>query len=268
MNNRIYVFAIITVLSVSFICLCGCEYERQGQFRKTFDGGFNSIGMEFVYIKPGKFIMGSPIAEIHRGKNEIQHQVILKKGFYMQITEVTQAQWKAVMGMDNNPSEFRGDNLPVECVSWNTAQEFIKKLNKKERKGKYRLPTEAEWEYACRAGTETAYYWGLDDAKEYCWYYDNSDQKTHPVATKKPNCWRLYDMSGNVSEWCEDWYDEGQGFYDRVELFRERNFRVLRGGSWYSTYRRGNWRSAGRGGTGPDCVSNSVGFRVVRTSDR
>jgi formylglycine-generating enzyme required for sulfatase activity len=195
----------------------------------------------------------------------------------MQITEVTQEQWKKVMGNDNNPSFYKGNNLPIDNVSWNMTQKFIKKLNKKEGTDRYRLPTEAEWEYACRAGTETAYYWGPEMNDEYCWNYDNSDDKTHPVGTKKPNAWGLYDMLGNVWEWCEDWYAEQ--FYNREEAkkdpcnksFRKNEtlmkmeIRVLRGGSCSNDSM--SCRSAYRDGSIPELAGVRCGFRLVWTSE-
>ncbi|MBF0229873.1 MAG: SUMF1/EgtB/PvdO family nonheme iron enzyme [Desulfamplus sp.] len=140
--------------------------------------------MQFVYIPPGEFMMGSPEDELGRSDDEIQHKVRLTKGFYMQTTQVTQGQWKQVMG--NNPSYFKdcGNNCPVEQVSWEDAQEFIKKINQQGGRLLYRLPTEAEWEYACRAGTTGAYAGNLDAMG---WYNDNADNKIHPVAQKQPN---------------------------------------------------------------------------------
>ncbi|MBW2606595.1 MAG: caspase family protein [Deltaproteobacteria bacterium] len=156
----------------------------------------DSLGMKFVSIMPGTFMMGSPSSEPGRESDEKQHQVTLTKGFYMQTTEVTQGQWRAVMG--NNPSHFEncGDDCPVEKVSWNDAQGFIRRLNQKEGSDKYRLPTEAEWEYAARAGTTTAFEngWiselkcGYDSNLDAMgWYCGNSNRRTHPVAQKHPN---------------------------------------------------------------------------------
>ncbi|MGD8724188.1 MAG: SUMF1/EgtB/PvdO family nonheme iron enzyme, partial [Desulfobacterales bacterium] len=169
----------------------------------------NSIGMEFVLIPAGSFLMGSlfspkEVAKVYGGKAEDykderpQHHVEITKPFYLQTTQVSQTQWKKVMS--NNPSHFRdfGYNCPVDSVSWYDTQEFISKLNQTEGTNKYRLPTEAEWEYSCRAGTTTAFSFGneVDKLGEYAWHGYNSDLKTHPVGKKKPNAWDLYDMHG------------------------------------------------------------------------
>jgi formylglycine-generating enzyme required for sulfatase activity len=164
----------------------------------------NTLGIEFVLIQPGEFLMGS-----NSGFDDEKppHQVRISKPFYLGQYEVTQGQWQAVMG--RNPSSLAGEaTLPVENVSWEDVQEFVRRLNAKEGGPKYRLPTEAEWEYAARAGTSTAYSFGDSERQlgEYAWYYDNSGIKTHPVGQKKPNAWGLYDMHGNVEEWVQDWY--------------------------------------------------------------
>jgi formylglycine-generating enzyme required for sulfatase activity len=192
---------------------CGCG--------KTEDCPFtNSIGMKFVYIKPGTFMMGSPTDDPDRFSNETQHQVTITKGYYLQTTEVTQGQWEAIM--DNNPSHFSscGSNCPVESVSWNDAQDFIQRLNQKEGLT-YRLPTEAEWEYAARSGTKTSYSFANDSKNlskygNFCdskciesWKDDSQNdqfQNIAPVKSYLPNAWGLYDMHGNVFEWCQDWY--------------------------------------------------------------
>lgn len=176
----------------------------------------NSMGMKFVWIPPGTFLMGSPKGEQVFGDETPQHKVTLTKGFYMGVYLVTQEQWQAVMG--NNPSKFQGEkNLPVDKVSWNDCQEFIKKLHEKDKKP-YRLPTEAEWEYACRAGTTTPFYCGKTISSEQANYNGSSGdarfeggkkgvyrKKTTPVGSFPANAFGLYDMSGNLYQWCEDW---------------------------------------------------------------
>ncbi|MGD0901004.1 MAG: formylglycine-generating enzyme family protein, partial [Thermoguttaceae bacterium] len=209
----------------------------------------NSIGMKFVPIPPGTFMMGTPANEKDREKNESQHKVTISKGFLMAVTPVTQAQWKALTR--DNPSHFIGDDLPVESVSWDGAVAFCEKLSQKEGKT-YRLPIEAEWEYACRAGTATAYYTGdgEDDLAKAGWYDKNSDGKTHPVGQKKPNAWGLFDMHGNVTQRCSDWGgpQNGEG-------------RALRGGSWKDVARY--CRSGFRSWIDPATRYNDVGLRLV-----
>ena len=194
----------------------------------------NSIGMRFVLIPPGEFDMGSTEAEVARLLEEAKarnqpkwymerlpfeapkHRVRIKKPFYLGLCEVTQAQYEGVVG--NNPSNFKDDaTCPVEMVSWDEASAFCRKLTELPReravRAEYRLPTEAEWEYACRGGTTTAWYWGDNEAasKDHAWYDANGGGKTHPVAQKTPNSWGLYDMHGNAWEWCQDWW--GDGYY-------------------------------------------------------
>ncbi len=232
-----------------------------------------SIGMEFVYIPPGTFMMGSPPNEPGRVDNEKQHRVTLTKGFYLQTTEVTQGLWENVMG--NDPSYFKecGDDCPVEQVSWHDAQDFISELNKRERlegTDRYRLPTEAEWEYACRAGTTGKYYFGNDETmlREYAWYAKNSVYETHPVRQRKPNKWGLYDMHGNVWEWCQDWY----GDYRSGSVTNPRGpftgeHRVLRGGSWYGNQELARCAYRSIFGTPTNCYT-IIGFRLARTKRR
>lgn len=167
-----------------------------------------AIPLELVWIPPGTFVMGSPACEPDRDPEETQHLVILSRGFYLGKYEVTQAQWTAVMGV--NPAYHTGSvNRPVERVSWHDCHEFIDRLNTLNQ-GTFRLPTEAEWEYACRAGTFTAYFWGDDPQRteigRYAWYLENSERQTFEVGLKWPNPWGLYDICGNVMEWCEDGY--------------------------------------------------------------
>ena len=188
----------------------------------TLDLG-GGVTMKLVLIRPGKFMMGD-------GKDH--HEVTISKPFYMGVTEVTQAQYEAVMG--TNPSHFKGATNPVEMVFWNDAAEFCKKLSQKTRQT-CRLPTEAEWEYACRADTQTAFSFGEDPSAlgDYAWWGRNSAKTTHPVGQKKPNAWGLYDMHGNVWEWCADWH----GAYPKDPVTDPSGpatgrYRLLRGGSW------------------------------------
>jgi len=223
------------------------------------------LNARFVLIPAGTFIIGSPENEPKRWVHETQHQVTISHPFYMQTTPVTQGQWQKVMG--NNPSYFKGDdNLPVETVSWSNVQEFIGRLNRQEGTDKYRLPTEAEWEYACRAGSTTVYCFGDDPGRlgEYAWYNDNSERTTHPVGGKKPNTWGLYDMHGNVWEWVKDLYgDYPSGSVTDPEGSSEGSARVHRGGSWY--YNARYCRSAYRNFYDPGLRNRHLGFRLLRT---
>jgi formylglycine-generating enzyme required for sulfatase activity len=220
-------------------------------------------GMEFVYIPPDVFKMGSPDNELNREKVELLHNVMLTQGFYLQTTPVTQNQWEALMG--NNPSEFKGDGeRPVETVLWKDAQSFIEKLNMKEGRKVFGLPTEAQWEYACRAGTETSYYTGDTEADldRAGWFYENANRTTHSVAQKEPNSFGLCDMHGNVREWCQDWYgDYPSGSVTDPEGPLSGSSRVIRGGSWHDSAR--GCRSAFRGRDVPDPRLNVLGFRLV-----
>ena len=192
----------------------------------------NSVGMKLAYIPPGEFTMGSPKNEPGRIPNETRSKVTFEKGFRIGVTEVTQQQWRQVMG--NNSAFSPGDNSPVEHVTWQEAVDFCQRLSEKEGK-RYRLPTEAEWEYACRAGTSTAYYTGPNKAAlgKAGWYLENSDNQSHPVGLKQPNAWGLYDMHGNVSEWCAARPAGERGNEESAQLDgEEKGLRDLRGGSW------------------------------------
>jgi len=229
---------------------------------------------EMVLIPSGKFMMGSPKREKDRDSDEDQHEVTITKPFYMGKYEVTQEQWESVMG--KNPSETKGVKLPVTDVSWDDCQEFIKKLNDK-TKGGYRLPTEAEWEYACRAGTKTAYSFGdtitpkdanwnhnFISIKEIRNQYEQGKIKPVAVGSYKPNAFGLYDMHGNVYEWCEDWkadYPKGSVTNPKGADSGER--RVLRGGSFSNNARY--TRSALRNDDSPDDRNTNGGFRLART---
>ena len=222
--------------------------------------------MQFVRIEAGTFLMGSN-AWYAVSSAEPVHQVRISKAFYLGTYAVTQGQWQAIMG--TNPSRFKVDpNLPVEKVSWEDVQEFIRQLNAKEGGATYRLPTEAEWEYAARAGTTMAYSFGDDprQLREYAWYGENSGDETHPVGQKKPNPWGLYDMHGNVWEWVQDWH----GRYTAGTAVdpagpSSGSSRVNRGGGWLGD--ASPCRSADRYGSAPGLRLGSLGFRLLRTAE-
>ena len=215
--------------------------------------------VEMVSLPAGKFLMGSSESNYEKP----QHQVKVNS-FAIGKYPITQAQYQAVMG--NNPSHFKNNpQNPVENVSWNDAQAFCQKLSQITGKT-YRLPTEAEWEYACRAGATTRYYFGDNDNQlgDYAWHKGNSQDKTHPVGQKKPNAWGLYDMSGNVYEWCEDnWHDsyENAPRDGSAWLIKDNDFYIVRGGSWvsYPNY----CRSAFRFVNNRRVDGSNNGFRVV-----
>jgi len=234
------------------------ESEPAKELNLDLGGG---ITMKLVRIPVGKFVMGSPVTEKDHGYDEVQHEVTISKPFYMGVTEVTQAQYYAVMG--TNPSHFEGEANPVESVFWNDAAEFCKKLSEKTRQA-IRLPTEAEWEYACRAGTTTAFSFGDDVSAigDYAWYGANTHLTTHPVGQKKPNAWGLYDMHGNVWEWCANWYgDYPNGAVTDPQGAASGTYRVLRGGAGNSG--PGVCRSAYRGHYSPGSPDYLFGLRVV-----
>jgi sulfatase modifying factor 1 len=240
----------------------------------------NTIGMKFNKIPAGTFLMGSPATEEGRYDDEFQHKVTISKPFYMQTTEVTQGQWKALMGTEPwKGQEFstyvkEGANYPAVYVSWDDAVAYCKKLSEKESKT-YRLPTEAEWEYACRAGSKTTWSFGNDEKElgDYDWYDKNavdivSEQYAHQVGLKKPNAFGLYDMHGNVFEWCHDYY--GGDYYQQSPTNDPMgpvtgSTRVLRGGSW-ARYALGS-RSARRNRGVADNRNVGGGFRLVRELD-
>ena len=221
-----------------------------------------TIEKELMLIPAGKFMMGSPMYEKGRNENEKQHEVSLTKPFYMGKYEVTQEQYESVMG--NNPSsKTKGAKLPVTDVSWNDCQEFIKKLNTKTNGG-YRLPTEAEWEYACRAGTTTTYSYGDAITSKYLNFKDSGTGKPVAVGTFQPNAFGLHDMHGNVWEWCEDWYGE----YPIGSLIDQKGpgtgtYHVLRGGSFCDDVSK--VRSSNRFYNSPSTQLNDFGFRLAKT---
>jgi uncharacterized protein (TIGR02996 family) len=231
------------------------------------------IEMTFTWIPPGSFLMGSPPDEAERGEGETRHQVTLAEGFWLGVTPVTQTQWQMVMR--ENPSRNPGDDLPVDQVSWTDCQGFCRRLGKK-LGTRFRLPTEAEWEYACRAGTTTPFFFGETLTGDQANFDDDDGppgmrvyrEGPTPVASFSANAWGLYDMHGNVYEWCKAWHDEagsaatpkaGSQGRDREKAG------VLRGGSWFG-YRR--WcRSSCRVGMAPTSRLIHAGCRVVLCPD-
>jgi formylglycine-generating enzyme required for sulfatase activity len=241
----------------------------QAAANHTIETVTNSIGMEFVSIPAGSFMMGTDENLAYAAKDETpRHKVTISQPFYLGKYEVTQKEWEAVM--DDNPCKLKGENNPVETVSYREVLRFIERLNQKEGTDKYRLPTEAEWEYAARAGTTSAFFFGDDvgSLKRYAWYDRNSEGKTHPVGQKEPNPWGLYDMHGNVGEWVQDWYDKN--YYAQSLASDPRgpsggSGRVVRGGGWDISDEY--LRSAFRNYYSPELRNRSLGFRLAFTPD-
>ena len=222
----------------------------------------DGISIDMVRVEAGTFTMGAtPEMENPSEDEKPPHQVTLTNNYYIGKYEVTQALWQAVMG--NNPSGYKGDNLPVEQVSWDDCQEFISQLNRITGKT-FRLPTEAEWEYAARGGKKSRgyQYSGSNNLSDVAWYYDNSGNKTHAVGSKQANELGIYDMSGNVWEWCQDWYDDyNSSSQTNPTGANSGSGRVGRGGSWYDAARV--CRSSCRGIITPDSRSDDLGLRLV-----
>jgi formylglycine-generating enzyme required for sulfatase activity len=218
-------------------------------------------GIRMVWCPPGRFVMGSPPNEAGRGGDERQHEVTLTRGYWLAKYECTQEEWERVMG--SNPSHFWGDGKqPVENVNWNEVQEWVAKMKERHplpEGWEWSLPTEAQWEYACRAGTSGAY---AGELEEMGWYDRNSGSKPHEVGQKRANTWGLHDMHGNVLEWCADWYgDYPGGSVTDPEGATVGSDRVYRGGSWDSN---GNYsRSASRFRLFPNYRNKNLGFRVA-----
>ena len=272
------------LLAMLLVGMAGCGGEDKAATspgsEPNVPGGMevtNSIGMKLRLIPAGEFMMGSPETESDRLDTETQHRVSITKPFYLGVTEVTQEQYEKVMGTNPSNFYFLGPQNPVENVSWTDAVEFCRKLSampaEKTAGHLYRLPTEAEWEYACRAGTTTAYGFGDDLSPlerrsrvgDYGWFEDNSDSTTHPVGEKKPNAWGLYDMHGNVYEWCQDRYgDYPSGSATDPTGATSGSYRVFRGGGWYDY--AGYCRSASRDWGTPVNRGSLLGFRVLRSS--
>lgn len=258
MNKKAVLLLILSVFTITSCSNFGKKeqgYQNAAPFGNYYK---NSIKMKFVRLAGGDFEMGSSPQKPGRGSDEVLHSVRISR-FFMQITEVTQAQWLEVMG--SNPSAMKGPDLPVENVSWEDALNFVRRLNAREGTARYRLPTEAEWEYAAGSGARAQAY-GDNDLSNKAWYRINSNDRTRSVGQKQGTPWGVHDMQGNVAEWCSDWL----GPYQAAGRINPKGpptgtRRVFRGGSFKdikqmlsTTLRRGEY---------PSAKNNRLGFRVV-----
>ena len=251
---------------VSFTACGGDDDDEKGDDTPKFQNQtitVDGVSFKMIAVEGGTFLMGSPESDTEAYDDEKpQHEVTLSN-YYIGETEVTQELWETVMG--SNPSEFKGPKLPVENVSWYDCQEFILKLNEKTGKT-FRLPTEAEWEYAARGGKKSKGYTysGSNTIDDVAWYVDNSGETTHEVGTKQANELGIYDMTGNVWEWCQDWF--GETYYENSSTTDPQGpasgtYRVLRGGGWWSV--AGGCRVAYRNGDSPGYRNYDLGFRLA-----
>jgi formylglycine-generating enzyme required for sulfatase activity len=252
---------LITLSLALFLLLLGLAEARADEY-------VNSLGMKFVRIPKGSFLLGSsPRADLLAKNDEIpEHMVNITKVFYLGKHEVTQRQWQALMG--NNPSSFKAPDNPVENVSYQDALIFIEKLNQKEGTTRYRLPSEAEWTYAAKAGSSGIWHFGNDpkDLGLYAWFKDNSSLVAHPVGEKRPNQWDLYDMLGNVWEWVSDYYSEdyyATGPNADPKGPSQGSLRVIRGGAFDKSSEF--LRIQNRAMDNPTLTNASLGFRVAFT---
>ena len=278
MTTLIFLFAITTMRGVETTCpfaVAPFDARTAGELQqktaaylekpvlKTIDLG-DDTQIELVLIPAGEFDMGSPPLEYSRANDEGPvRRVTISTPFYMGRHEITHAQWTAVMGYSLD--SFKELEFPVDSIDWSNAMDFCRKLSEKLSET-FRLPTEAQWEHACRAGSSTPYSFPGNSSSldQYAWFNSNSKHKTHPAGQKKPNAFGLYDMHGNVWEWCSDWYDDYpvDSTVDPTGP-REGSSRILRGGSWFCT--PGPCRSANRGWNTPEIRHDDVGFRIVLT---
>jgi formylglycine-generating enzyme required for sulfatase activity len=248
MRSRVWVSGIASLL------LCFLSMTTPTQMQRP------ATAIAFVRVSPGEFVMGCSNGDVECSEAEKpSHLVRITKGFEIGIFELTQGQWESVMG--TNPSMFKGPDRPVENISWLDAQEFLRKMTAKRDGYLYRLPTEAEWEFAARAGSATAY---SEEPDQVGWYQENSGEQTHGVGQKKPNAWGLYDVSGNVWEWTADWYAES--YYQNTPESdpagpSSGRFHTIRGGAWVEPVE--NARVSKRDYF-EDAADFHIGFRVVR----
>lgn len=252
--------SIIALATLMMLTSCGTD--------NTGPSAIVIPGMEFVTVSAGEFPMGAPEDELESTADERPlHSVTFSYSFQIMTTEVTQGMWEEVMGTIPPQENGSGSDYPVYNVSWQECQDFVVEMNNLDPDFHYRLPSESEWEYCCRAGTSTPYFWGDDwmFVQYYAWCTYGSGGKTHPVSEKRPNDWGLYDMSGNVSEWCQDWSHfnyEGAPVDGEAWEYPVGQDRVFRGGSF--TTASSSCRSAFRDPGNPDIGHEDIGFRLVR----
>lgn len=298
-NREIILIKFATTLAASFGTIILPFFANGAESSNSHKAGdettvlISECPISFRWCPPGEFQMGTPKSDKDRFEDEQLHDVVIKRGFWMAETETTQKLWTAVMG--NNPSRFQGEYLPVESVSWNDCQVFLEKIQAYAPSGmKFVLPSEAHWEYASRAGALTAYWWG-DNPKEgkgklngpdLClkktyennplyadklavFPFDDGYEYTAPVGSFEPNPWGLKDMSGNVWEWCDDWYGDYPVSKKAIEDPSgpsSGSHKVIRGGGWYRSPRRS--RSGNRDWDSPSIRYDSLGFRIEMTENR
>jgi eukaryotic-like serine/threonine-protein kinase len=271
-SHKLRIIFVVMSAALTFLpAYLSVEAQKQKNVEvQTYTETVNRVGIEMIRVPAGKFTMGSPANEKDRSDNEGPQHIVTVSSFYMGKFEVTQAQWRAVsllpkvkIDLKSDPAKYKGDNLPVETVSWDESVEFCERLSRATGKS-YRLPTEAEWEYACRAGTTGMYAGNLD---LMAWYgEDFTKGSTHPVGTKQANRFGLYDMHGNVWEWCQDWY--GDNYYAQSPSTNPTgpstgSVRVSRGGDWL--FMAPFSRSAIRDRGAPGNRGGNLGFRLART---
>lgn len=259
--------SILVLYLVAWVVFSACSSPKKTSKLEHFK---NSLNMDFVLIPSGSFTMGeatrAECTTCNAKANETpRHPITISRPFYISTHEVTQDEFMVIM--KDNPSRFKGGDRPVDSVSWDTARLFIEGLNALEKTSAYRLPTEAEWEYAARAGTEEAYHFGdyPDKLPHYAWIVVNSGGKTHTVGDKTPNPWGLYDMYGNVFEWCSDWYSEKYYGFSPINDPKGPDYgryKVKRGGSMDRSAR--SCRSSARDWADPQTRSDNTGFRIVK----
>jgi formylglycine-generating enzyme required for sulfatase activity len=265
--NKIIKFIIITLVASS-TWACYSDGSKRGNSSSVFGNnrsGMQAVKPEMVFVQGGTFWMGCADKQGDCGYYEQPAHKVTVSDFYIGKYEVTQAQWKSLMG--SNPSKFKGDNLPVEQVSWKDAQKFIERLNAATGK-QYRLPTEAEWEYAARGGAQSRgyIYSGSNSVYEVAWCSCNSGNETHPVGVKPANELGIYDMSGNVWEWCYDRYGDYPALAQHNPAGASSGSgRVVRGGSWDAN--AGYCHVTSRSGNSPGNSYNILGFRLARSSE-